>query len=41
MLYQVTSMAYDPDTEEAYYTTDNYAYRDLMQVDVATARPGC
>ena len=33
-------MAYDPDTEEAYYTTDNYAYRDLMQVD-GRSRPGC
>jgi hypothetical protein len=38
MLYQVTSMAYDPDAEKAYYTTDNYAYRDIMQVDIATGK---
>jgi hypothetical protein len=38
MIYQVTSMAYDPDAEKAYYTTDNYAYRDLMQVDVTTGK---
>ncbi len=38
MLYQVTSLAYDPDAEKAYYTTDNYAYRDLMQVDVRTGK---
>ena len=38
MLYQVTSMAYDPDAEKAYYTTDNYAYRDIIQVDIATGK---
>jgi len=38
MLYTVTSMAYDPDAEKAFYTADNYAYRDLMQVDVATGQ---
>jgi hypothetical protein len=38
MLYRVTSLAYDPDAGKAYYTTDNYAYRDLMQVDVATGK---
>ena len=38
MLYQVTSLAYDPDAGKAYYTTDNYAYRDIMQVDIATGK---
>ncbi len=38
MLYRVTSLAYDPSTNTAWYTTDNYAYRDIMQVDVATGR---
>lgn len=38
MLYRVTSLAYDPDRETAYYTADNYAYRDLMAVDVKTGR---
>lgn len=36
MLYRVTSLAYDPDAGKAFYTTDNYAYRDLMEVDVNT-----
>ncbi len=34
MLYRVTSLAFDPDARKAYYTDDNYAYRDLMEVDV-------
>jgi hypothetical protein len=36
MLYDVTSLAYDPQTNTAWYTTDNYAFRDLMQLNVAT-----
>lgn len=36
MLYRVTSLAYDPTSRQAWYSTDNYAYRDLMQVDVDT-----
>ena len=35
-LYRATSLAYDPDADIAYYTTDNNALRDLVQVDVAT-----
>lgn len=38
MLYRVTSLAYDPSTNTAWYTTDNYAYRDIMRLDVATGR---
>lgn len=36
MLYKVTSLAYDQDSNTAWYTTDNYAYRDVIQIDVAT-----
>jgi hypothetical protein len=38
MLYRVTSLAYDPASDTAWYTTDNYAYRDIVQVDVASGR---
>jgi hypothetical protein len=36
MLYRVTSLAFDPFKRIAFYTNDNYAYRDVMQVDIAT-----
>jgi len=38
MLYRVTALAYDPDANKAYYTADNAAYRDLMEVDVASGK---
>ncbi len=38
MLYTVTSVAYDADSETAFYATDNKAYRDLMAVDVNTGK---
>lgn len=38
MLYRVTSLAYDPESNTAWYTTDNYAYRDIMRIDVASGR---
>jgi hypothetical protein len=38
MLYEVTSLAYDPATNRAWYTADNYAFRDLVEVDVTTGR---
>jgi hypothetical protein len=38
MLYKVTSVAFDPDARTAYYTEDNYAYRDLIAVNVDTGR---
>jgi hypothetical protein len=38
MLYRVTSLAYDPQTNTAWYTTDNYAYRDIMEIDIASGR---
>ena len=36
MLYKVASVAYDPSGNTAWFTTDNYAYRDIVQVDVST-----
>ncbi len=36
MLYRVTSLAYDPDANKAWYTTDNYGFRDVMELDVET-----
>ena len=37
-LYRVASLAYDPDAGKVYFTSDNGAYRNLMQVDVASGR---
>ena len=36
MLYRVTSLAWDPDTRTLFYTSDNYALRDVMALDVGT-----
>jgi hypothetical protein len=36
MLYRVTSVAYDAAAHRAWYVTDNYAYRDLMEVNLQT-----
>ena len=38
MLYKVTSLAFDDQTRKAYYTEDNYAFRDLIEVDVDTGK---
>ena len=38
MLYKVTSVAFDPDSRTAYYTEDNYAFRDLIAVNVDTGK---
>ena len=38
MLYKVTSVAFDPDARTAYYTEDNYAFRDLFAVNVDTGQ---
>ncbi|MEJ2258362.1 MAG: hypothetical protein P8X98_15490, partial [Woeseiaceae bacterium] len=32
-LYQVISVAWDPDTRTIFYTTDNYEYRDIVALD--------
>ncbi|HZB68851.1 MAG TPA: hypothetical protein VE403_00650, partial [Sphingomicrobium sp.] len=38
MLYKVTSVAFDPASRTAFYTDQNYAYRDLNAIDVDTGR---
>ena len=38
MLYKVTSVAFDAQARTAYYTEDNYAFRDLFAVNVDTGR---
>jgi len=35
-LYRVTSLAFDPALRKIYYTTDNNAFRDLMEIDLAS-----
>ncbi len=36
--YRVTSLAYDPQSQRVWYTADNLAYRNLVQVDLASGR---
>jgi hypothetical protein len=38
MMYRVTSVAYDADSETVFYTADNYAYRDLIALDINTGK---
>jgi hypothetical protein len=38
MLYRVTSLAYDDASETIFYTTDNYAWRDLVAFDLKTGK---
>ncbi len=38
MLYKVTSLAFDEAARKAYYTEDNYAFRDLVEIDVDTGK---
>lgn len=38
MLYKVTSLAFDPDARHIYYTEDNYAFRDVIQLNVDTGK---
>ena len=38
MLYKVTSVAFDSSTRTAFYTNENYAYRDLNAIDVDTGK---
>jgi len=38
VIYEVTSLAYDPATRTIFYTADNNAFRDLMAVDARTKR---
>lgn len=36
LIYQVTSLAYDPRSRTIFYTTDNGAHRDLLSLDIQT-----
>ncbi|HJU77751.1 MAG TPA: WD40 repeat domain-containing protein [Sphingomicrobium sp.] len=38
MLYKVTSVAFDPASRTAFYTNQNYAYRELNAIDVDTRK---
>jgi len=38
MIYKVTSLAFDEASRTAFYSADNYAYRDLMAVNVDTGK---
>jgi hypothetical protein len=38
MLYKVTSVAFDPSSRTAFYTNQNYAYRDINAIDVDTGK---
>ena len=38
MLYKVTSLAFDADSRTAFYTDENYAYRELNAIDVDTGK---
>ncbi len=38
MIYSVTSLAYDAQEHQLFYTTDNGAYRDLVRLDPDTGR---
>ena len=38
MLYKVTSLAFDPATRTAFFTNQNYAYRDLYAIDIDTGK---
>jgi hypothetical protein len=38
VIYNVTSLAWDPDARMLFYTEDNSSFRDLVQLDPATGR---
>lgn len=38
MLYRVTSLAHDAENKALFYTADNYAFRDLMKIDLETGK---
>lgn len=38
LLYHVTSLAYDPQAETLFYTSDNQAWRDLLALDLKTGK---
>lgn len=38
MLYRVSSVAFDSNSDTVFYTTDNYAYRDIVALDRKTGK---
>ncbi|MCJ7557448.1 MAG: hypothetical protein MUP90_11145, partial [Gammaproteobacteria bacterium] len=38
LLYHVTSLAFDPDAQTLFYTSDNQAFRDLVALDLKTGK---
>jgi hypothetical protein len=38
MVYRVASIAFDPGSDTIFYTTDNYAFRDLVRLDRRTGK---
>ena len=38
MLYKVTSVAFDPSSRTAFYTNENYAYRDIDAINLDTGK---
>lgn len=38
LLYQVTSLAFDANTQTLFYTSDNQAFRDLLALDLKTGK---
>lgn len=38
LLYHVTSLAYDPEADTLFYTSDNQAFRDLLALDLKTGK---
>ena len=38
MLYKVTSIAFDPSSRTAFYTNENYAYRDINAIEVDSGK---
>lgn len=38
MPHRVASLAYDPTSDTVWYTTDNYAHRDIVEIDVKTRK---
>ena len=38
MIYRVSSVTYDETSKTIFYTADNYAYRDIMAIDLSTRK---
>lgn len=38
MNYRVTSLAFDPSSRRIWFTADNYNFRDIMEIDLATGK---